>query len=168
MIKNKKNIFDILFLYFDSFSEKSLFLRMYLFSIFSFIVYLLLEMYAIIENNELNNSEKLNFDLSSIVTSLFLIVLIGPIIETFFLQHLIIKYLSPKIGLWSIFVSSTIFGLLHSRIYVFLIFMGVIYSSYYYYLNVTKKKKAFWSVASLHMLYNLTLCMLMIIISKTL
>lgn len=105
-------------------------------------------------------------DGTSHVEIFLLSVLIGPIVETFLFQYLIIEilYALKKIKLEVIiFVSALAFSLIHTYNFIYIIvtfISGLIYASYYLYLKKFKRKFPFIQVWALHTLYNLTVFLL--------
>lgn len=95
-------------------------------------------------------------------TKLFVtILLVAPVLETYFNQHLIFKIMQywsatkKKYGLY-IILSSLIFGILHtySAKYVVYAFTVGLTLSYIYFFYCKNPKKAFWSTALVHFLRN--------------
>lgn len=93
-------------------------------------------------------------------------VIIGPLIETFLFQYLIIELLyyfkkvKPNI---IIIISALVFCSIHNYnfIYILVTFIaGLIYASYYIYLKEVKKKYPFIYIWMLHTLYNFTVFIL--------
>lgn len=95
-------------------------------------------------------------------TNLFvLILIIAPILETYFSQHLVFKIMQhwsvtkKKYGIY-IILSSLIFGVLHtySASYVVYAFTVGLILSYTYYFYCKNPGIAFWSTALIHFLRN--------------
>lgn len=87
-------------------------------------------------------------------------VIFGPLIETFIFQFLIIEILlSLKLNKNLILLISTIlFSLSHNYNVIYIIamlFPGLLYSSYYLFLKVEKRKNIFLTIFILHSLSNL-------------
>ncbi|MFK7748785.1 MAG: CPBP family glutamic-type intramembrane protease [Kordia sp.] len=101
------------------------------------------------------------------LTEIFILsVIIGPLIETFLFQYLIIEilYFFKKIKINTIIIISSItFSLIHyyNLIYILVTFLsGIIYASYYLYLKVEKQKSPFLYIWFLHSLYNFSVFIL--------
>jgi hypothetical protein len=116
----------------------------------------------------IHNPEILNvFDKKMSLTEIFILsVIIGPLMETFLFQYLIIEILSffRRIKVNTIvIISSLAFSLIHyyNFIYISVTFLsGVIYASYYLYLKTEKQKFPFLYIFSLHSLYNFSVFIL--------
>ena len=102
---------------------------------------------------ELNTA---NFSLLEIF---FVTVLIGPVLETFIFQFLIIEILL-KLKIKNnliILISTLAFSLSHNYnlIYILLIiFPGILYSTYYLFLKIENQKTPFLNIFLLHLLSN--------------
>ena len=114
------------------------------------------------------NPEILNvFDKKMSLTEIFVLsVIIGPLMETFLFQYLIIEILSffNRIKVNTIIIiSSLAFSLIHyyNFIYIIVTFLsGTIYASYYLYLKIEKKRFQFLYIWVLHSLYNFSVFIL--------
>ncbi len=153
-----------LFIKLDQISDKKLFFILYKFKLIYGLTFLFI--WLLLDDSPPNTLKSSNINFSNPSLSFFKIVIIGPIIETYFFQHIIIKFLYRKIGILALVFSTTIFGILHLRIYLLFLFSGFIYSVYYYYLCIHKQKKAFWSVCLLHIFYNFTMFSLAVLVYK--
>lgn len=107
------------------------------------------------------------FDENYTLTEIFILsVIIGPIIESFLFQYLIIEilYIFKIIKVEIILIISALaFSLSHyyNFIYILITFIsGLIYASYYIYLKIEKKKFPFLYILALHSLYNFTVFIL--------
>ncbi|MBZ9627138.1 CPBP family intramembrane metalloprotease [Psychroflexus sp. CAK1W] len=98
---------------------------------------------------------------TSLIEIFLLSVLIGPLVETFLFQYLIIEilYAFKKIKLEVILIVSALaFSLIHTYNFIYIIVTftsGLIYASYYLYLKKFKRRFPFIQVWALHTLYNL-------------
>ena len=89
-----------------------------------------------------------------------LTVIIGPLIETFIFQYLIIEFLiifkKIKVNI-IILVSSLAFGCSHYYNFIYVLVMcvgGFIFASYYLYLKIKEIRFPFLYIFSLHALWN--------------
>tara|TARA_B110000114_G_scaffold22039_1_gene21000 strand:+ start:1245 stop:1751 length:507 start_codon:yes stop_codon:yes gene_type:complete len=101
------------------------------------------------------------FDENMSLTEIFIFtVIIGPIIETFLFQYLIIEVLFffKRIKINTIIIISSLsFSLTHyyNFIYILVTFLsGIIYASYYLYLKEEKQRFPFLYICLFHSLYN--------------
>lgn len=101
------------------------------------------------------------------LTEIFILsVIVGPLIETFLFQYIVIEllYSLKKIKTnFIVIISALVFSLIHNYnlIYIIVTFIaGLIYALYYVYLKKTKKKYPFMYIWMLHTLYNLTVFIL--------
>ena len=124
------------------------------------VFYVITSFFATLYDPEIANTnifEGLNLSLAETFT---ITVIIGPLIETFIFQYLIIEFLFrfKKIKLnIIILVSALTFGFTHyyNLIYVLVICVGgFIYASYYLYLKIKSIKSPFIYIFSLHALWN--------------
>lgn len=95
----------------------------------------------------------------SLLEIFFVTVLIGPVLETFIFQFLIIEILF-KLNIKNnliILISTLAFSLSHNYnlIYILLIiFPGILYSTYYLFLKIENQKTPFLNIFLLHSLSN--------------
>ena len=156
------SFFEKKFTFFDRFSPKKLFFYIYILDLSLSLIFLF--SLVLLDDSSVNENKKFRIDFSNLPLSFFLAVVLFPIIETYFLQHLIIKWFHPKLGKFSIVISAFIFGILHFRLYIFFVFWGIMLAIYYYYLSVYKKVNGFWPIFLLHALYNFTIVSLMSVV----
>lgn len=100
------------------------------------------------------------FNFKSLHEAFILSVLIGPLLETFLFQYLIIETLckfklNNNLIIW---ISAILFALTHNYNLIYLlaaIFPGILYASYYLYLKKENRKNIFFTIYALHSLTNL-------------
>lgn len=128
-----------------------------------FFVLLIDNIYSIIAStivNLIDSSliEGFQADLSLIETFI-ITVLIGPLIETFIFQFLIIEVLwffKIKTN-YIVWISAILFSLSHNYNYIYIIlilFPGLLYASFYLYLKLEKIKRPFLIIYSIHLISN--------------
>lgn len=111
--------------------------------------------------NSFNSELMDNFSSDFSLTEVFVLsIIIGPIIETFIFQFLIIEILYKfKLNYYLIsLLSALAFGFSHSYNYFYILVMillGWLYAIYYIYLKENKKKFPFLVILSLHALSNI-------------
>lgn len=108
---------------------------------------------------------------TSLVEIFILSVVVGPLIETFLFQYLIIEilYALKKVKVQFILIISALAfssSNYYNFIYILVTFTsGLIYASYYLYLKIGKKKYPFIYIWVLHTLYNFTIFILVDILN---
>ena len=86
-----------------------------------------------------------------------LVVVIAPILETFLFQYLPYLYLKKYNTIYTIILSSILFGLSHSYSIIYIIYgltVGMLFISAFFY-SIKKYLQPFWLVAFCHFIYNL-------------
>jgi len=99
------------------------------------------------------------FKFSSISEELFSVLIISPVIETYFIQHLTITLLRKyvKNDLINLIVSAILFALIHNYSVGYMIkgfIAGLIYATEYLIIEKKNKHPIYWVIAT-HALFNL-------------
>ena len=132
------------------------------------VIFLIANIYAFLASYIINiyNTSILDvFNFKSLHEAFILSVLIGPLLETFLFQYLIIEILykfkiNNNLIIW---LSAILFALTHNYNLIYLlaaILPGLLYASYYLYLKKEKKKNIFFTIYLLHALSNLVVFIL--------
>lgn len=94
-----------------------------------------------------------------LATRIITFVVIGPFVETFLQQHLVVKFIGKRLPSWAIIlISMTVFGLFHWQTMIYMLY-GFVHGFSYIVLYLALEKKIavspFWLVFLSHALFNL-------------
>jgi len=84
------------------------------------------------------------------------IAILGPLIETFLNQFIVIKLTKKKLGRYSIFLSAIIFAILHLDYFWFVYFFifGLVLATLFYFFQYKTKRNAFLICFIFHSMWN--------------
>ena len=147
---------------YNSFKNLNIFNQLFLFILTSFFLGEILQFFLeYFYGKGIFNLDFTNY--SSFSEIIFEVIILAPIIETFFIQFIIIelllKFFSRKkhIHLYSIIISASIFGILHQYniAYVIATFvLGLWFGAIYIFYKKNKKINSFLALFLVHLFYN--------------
>jgi uncharacterized membrane protein YedE/YeeE len=139
--------------------------------------YILPSIYLAVKFDLYHFSESTILETNSI-TSLLLVIIVAPAVETLIFQIGITKGLFFLLRdtfqstnyrlIASLFIAAIIFGIAHSYNLVYTIFMVLLgmYFSAVYYFSIEAKLKPFWIIFTLHALYNATVVIADLVVKR--
>ncbi|CAL2085098.1 conserved membrane hypothetical protein [Tenacibaculum dicentrarchi] len=147
---------------YNSFNRLNIFNQLFFFIIISFFLGEVLQFF--LEYFYGKGIFKLDFtNYSSFLEIIFEVIILAPLIETFFIQftiiELLLKFFSRKkqIHLYSIIISASFFGILHQYNIAYIIatfVLGLWFGSIYIFYKKSKKINSFLALFLVHLVYN--------------
>lgn len=152
-------------LQFERFKKFNVVIQLLIFTVILLLIGEVLEwVFEVILGN--NNFSKIDFGDSSIEYIFFETVILAPLIETFFIQFLLIEFLRVLFNglsinyLLAVLISGLVFGVIHhynTAYMISLTILGWVFGYIYVFYKKNRKIYPFLAVLITHMLYNLTI-----------
>jgi|688.fasta_scaffold73188_2 hypothetical protein len=106
------------------------------------------------------NVESNGNDITNIYEKIILVFILGPIVETYFIQILIVDESIKSLKLnkhLAVFISAVVFGLLHYKNWAYFLktFIDSFFFGYLYLSFNPNQLKSFWFTALVHSVYNI-------------
>lgn len=133
---------------------KSFFITSFIVILLNIIISLIFDKITTIYDLEFK-SDSLTFE--SKKEEFILVVIIAPILETLLFQYLPYFYLKKYSAIYTIIISSILFGLSHAYSIIYIIYgltVGILFICAFFY-SIKKYLQPFWLVAFCHFIYNL-------------